>query len=203
MNNAVPLPLPNGIILAGSFTKFNGTTVGHLVRVTVNGTVDLNFNSGGSGLDDRTFKMYVPAGNSDIQIVGAFRNYNNGSDNTRHGIVAIDSDGVLQGNYAQISADSSTPGTVIALEDSGKGDGSIIIGGDFTGVGGKWHQNLAKVNWDGSTDHTYTASVDGKVNSLRFKNGNLLVAGHFGTANGVGRTSLARLISGNSPGRQL
>ena len=80
----------------------------------------------------------------------------------------------------------------------GQGDGSIIIGGDFTGVGGKWHQNLARVNWDGSTDHTYMANVDGVVNSLRSKNGNLLVAGHFGTANGVGRTSLARLISGGS-----
>ena len=102
VNNAVP-QFPNGIILAGSLTKFNGTTVGHLVRITSNGTVDATFNSGGSGLDDRTFKMYIPNGSSNIQIVGAFRHYNNGSDNTRHGMVVIDSNGGLQGNFAQIS----------------------------------------------------------------------------------------------------
>jgi uncharacterized delta-60 repeat protein len=194
VQHAVP-QFPNAIILAGNVTKFNNTDCGHLVRITSSGTVDNTFNSGGSGLDDRPFKVYIPEGSAYIQMVGAFRNYNNGSNNPRGGIALIDSNGGLQPNYALITTNSSTPGTVIALEDSNKGDGSIIIGGDFTGVGGKWHQNLAKVNWDGSTDHTFMSNVDGVVNTLRSKNGNLLVAGHFGTANGVGCTSLARLNS--------
>jgi uncharacterized delta-60 repeat protein len=197
VHHAIP-QFPSAIILAGTFTSFNGTACGHLVRITSSGTVDSTFNPGGSGFDDRTYKVYIPNGGSNINIVGAFRNYNNGSDNARHGIVVLDSNGGLQGNYAQISADSSTPGTVIAMEDASQGDGSLIIGGDFTGVGGKWHQNLAKVNQDGSTDNTYTANVDGVVTSLRTSNGNQLVAGHFGAANGVGRTSLARLSADGS-----
>ncbi len=80
---------------------------------------------------------------------------------------------------------------MIALE--GTGDGSIMIGGDFTGVGGKFHQSLARLNWDGSTDHSFVANVDGVVSSLRLRDDKLLLAGHFGMALGVGRTSLARL----------
>ena len=101
--------------------------------------------------------------------------------------------------YANVTANSNTPGTVLAVEEGLPG-GSIIIGGDFTGVGGKFHQNLAVLNWDGSTNHSFVSNVDGVVNSLTSRDGNkLLLAGNFGSALGVGRTSLARLIVDSSP----
>jgi uncharacterized delta-60 repeat protein len=190
VQHAVP-QFPNGIILGGNLTVFNGTTCGHLVRIKNDGTVDSTFNAGGSGLDDRPFKVYPPNGNPNLQVLGAFRNYD---DNPRGGIARIDpNNGTLLSNYTGVSANSTTPGTVISLEGTWQGDGSIIIGGDFTGVGGKWHQNLAKINWDGSTDHSFISNVDGVVNSLRSRDDKMLVAGQFGTVNGVGCTSLARL----------
>ena len=73
----------------------------------------------------------------------------------------------------------------------------FIIAGDFTGVGGKFHQNLARLNWDGSVDASFTSNVDGVVYYLRqawtgSTNNQMLVAGEFGQANGLVRTSLAR-----------
>ncbi len=183
------------VVLGGSLTAFNGTSCGHLVRLNTNGTVDTSFNNPGTpgtGADDRTFKLYQPLNQDYYQILGAFRNYN-GTGTPRGGIASIDLNGNLLGNYASVTANSSTPGTVHAVESTSQGDGSIIIGGDFTGVGGKYHQNLAKLNWNGSTDHSFISNVEGVVNSLRSRDARLLVAGNFGTANGVGRTSVARL----------
>jgi hypothetical protein len=182
------------LILGGNLTSFNNTTCGHLVRLNTNGTVDLNFNNPvtpgvlGSGVDDRTFGLFVIPGFSNILgITGAFRNYN---DKNRGGIASIDMSGNLQDSFKNFASVSNTPGTVYAMEWGP--NGQQMIGGDFTGVGGKWHQNLALLKWDGSTDHTFVNNVDGVVRKLWSDlNNNMLVGGTFGAANGVGRTSLA------------
>ena len=138
----------------------------------------------------------IVSGSTNIQITGAFRNYNDPSiaSNHRGGIATLNSNGVLQGNYANVSTVSTTPGTVYAMEWDYSG---FLIAGDFTGVGGKWHGNLARLNWDGSVDPSFLHNVDGVVTYLRqawtgSTNNDMLVAGNFGAADGVGCTSLAR-----------
>lgn len=184
----------SNVVVGGNLTSFNGVPCGKLVRLDANGNVDPSFNTGGSGLDDRPWRIYqpkVPQGttNPNFQILGAFRHYNG---TPRGGIVTLSSNGSLQPNYANVSTISSTPGTIFAM---GWGpNGQQIIGGDFTGVGGKWHQGLAAINWDGSVDSAFLHNVDGVVRRLWGDlNGNMLVAGNFGLANAVGRTSVARL----------
>ena len=201
-DHAVTQIQPQGskVVLGGNISKVNGTNCGHIVRLDTNGKVDNTFNvvsgGNGSGLDDRVKRMYIVSGSTNIQITGAFRNYNDPSiaSNHRGGIATLNSDGVLQGNYANVSTVSTTPGTVYAMEWDNSG---FIIGGDFTGVNGKWHGNLARLNWDGSVDPSFLHNVDGVVTYLRqawtgSTNNDMLVAGNFGTADAVGRTSLAR-----------
>ncbi len=183
----------SNVVLGGNFTSVNGAPCGKLVRLTTNGNVDGSFNPGGSGLDDRPWRIYQPKSSTNFQILGAFRHYN-GTANPRGGMVTLDNNGVLQSNYANVSTISTTPGTVYAMEWDYNG---VLIGGDFTGVGGKWHPGLARLNWDGTVDPSFLHNVDGVVTYLRqawtdSPNNDMLVAGNFGAADGVGCTSLAR-----------
>jgi uncharacterized delta-60 repeat protein len=179
------------VILAGNLTSFNNSPCGHLVRLNSNGTVDTTFTTNaGKGADDRIFKLYQPAGGAGLQIVGSFQNYYN-SNTPRHGIASLDTSGNLQAAYANVTPQSNTPGTVYAIEDSPAG---LYIGGDFTGVGGKFHQNLARLHFDGSVDDTFISTVEGQVRSVRgLDNGQVLIAGNFGAASGYGCAGLARL----------
>jgi len=195
----------SNVVLGGNFYSFNGVACGHIVRLDPNGNVDPSFNvvgtGNGSGLDDRVKKMYQLSGSTNIQVTGAFRSYNSTltTPNLRGGIATLSSNGVLQANYANVATVSTTPGTVYAMEWDQSG---VLIGGDFTGVNGKWHQNLARLNWDGSVDPAFLHNVDGVVTYLRqawidSTHNDMLVAGNFGAADGVGCTSLARYNMNN------
>jgi hypothetical protein len=199
-------------ILSGNLVSFNVTPCGRLVRLnysgTIGGTVDTSFVSAGSptaGADDRINRLESfatsPTG-SYLQILGAFQHYNG---TARGGIATLNpSDGSLYAsNYpSPFAANSNTPGTVYAMDtvyvsNGQTGQSDIVIGGDFTGVNGKYHQNLAYLNLDGSLDSNFPITVfEGQVNAIRgLDNGSVLVAGNFVQAQGYGCTSLARLNS--------
>jgi uncharacterized delta-60 repeat protein len=185
-------------VLTGYLTKFNGTPCGHIVRINTSGIVDPDFNANASGADDRIFRAYIPNGATTIRILGSFRNYN---DTSRGGIATLSSNGsIISDVYAGVTAHSNTPGKVRAMAWDQSG---FIIGGDFTGVGGKWHQNLARFNWDGSVDASFLCNVDGDINSMISNGNQRLLVGTFGATNGVGRTSLARLNITYSTGPNL
>ena len=114
----------------------------------------------------------------------------------RRGITTLDVNGNLQPSYIGVAANSNTPGTVYALGTAwgNQGQPQSVLGGDFTGVGGKFHQNLARLNPDGSVDDSFPSLVEGQVNAIRtLDGGQILVAGNFGMAQGYGCTSLARV----------
>jgi hypothetical protein len=186
------------IYLAGNLTKFNGTAYGHVVCLNADGTVNTGFNySGGvptAGADDRIFKLYKPPGINGFHILGAFQNYNS---STHHCIARLNLDGTIAGDTA-VNPTSTTPGTVYAIAEIWGSDGQnwwnyLVIGGDFTGVNGKFRQNLAFLNKDGSLAD-WPAVFEGPVKFLREQeDGSLLVAGNFGQAKGYGCTGLALL----------
>ena len=199
-------------ILSGIFTSFNGTPCGHITRLNYSpsagyGTVDTAFNTNaGIGADDRPFRLYQPTGSSSLQILGAFKHYYNATTD-RGGIATLDVNGNLQSSYADVAANSSTPGTVYAVNKvylpTGQFSGQldIVIGGDFTGVNGKYNQNLAYLNLDGSLDPDRAGMMveGGPVKSISEEwNGQVLVAGNFARAKGYGCTGLARLNSDSS-----
>jgi len=80
-------------------------------------------------------------------------------------------------------------------------DGTILVGGAFTSVGGQSRTNLARLNADGSLDGGFNpgpgGSIYSSVSSLAVQaDGKILLGGLFTTLSGHGRTNLARL---NSP----
>lgn len=195
-------------VLAGNFTSFNGTSYGHLVRLNLNGTVDTNFNytsgSPNAGADDRIFKLYKRANQSSLQILGSFQTYN-GSANPRHCIANLDGvTGAVTSAYSGVNpttTGSAAIGTVYAIGEIWGNEGTnwwnyLVLGGDFTGVNGKFNMNLAFINKDGTLPDHNGGMTEGPVKCIRsLGDGSALIGGNFGYSLGVGCTGLLHLTS--------
>ena len=76
-------------------------------------------------------------------------------------------------------------------------NGKILIAGGFSTVPGAVGGGIARLNADGTIDHTFLNGIsgtDGSVSSVAMQNdGKLIIVGDFTTVNGVSRTNIARL----------
>src|SRR5262245_28315265 len=73
-------------------------------------------------------------------------------------------------------------------------DGKVIIGGEFSAVGGTPRSHIARVNVDGSLDTTFDPGADGPVASLAVQaDGKILAGGGFTMLGGQPRPSIGRL----------
>jgi uncharacterized delta-60 repeat protein len=73
-------------------------------------------------------------------------------------------------------------------------DAKILVGGDFSEVGGQPHNNIARLNPDGSLDAGFDPSFDEEVFTLAVQNdGKILVGGDFSQVNGQAHAGIARL----------
>ncbi|MBS1792277.1 MAG: VCBS repeat-containing protein [Acidobacteria bacterium] len=78
-------------------------------------------------------------------------------------------------------------------------DGKILIGGQFTGVGGQTRNYLARLNPDGSLDAAFAPVVNNPVVAIGLQtDGKILIGGYFTTAGGQARTYVARLNADGS-----
>lgn len=78
-------------------------------------------------------------------------------------------------------------------------DGKLLVGGDFTNIGGVAHSYIARLNSDGSYDSSFNANLNANVFSIALQaDGRIIIAGNF-TAVGAGaRAHLARLNADGS-----
>jgi uncharacterized delta-60 repeat protein len=177
------------LVLNGYFNDFNGTTCGYMVRLNNNGSVDGEFNKGGSGADDRIWNVFKQVNGSWVAM-GAFQSFNGSS---RQCLATLDSSGQLTDTLPEFTTSVPTSSAkVYAIQDSPQG---IYIAGTFSRYGGKLHRRVARVKFDGKPDDSFRAGIGGMVYSICTQDdGKLLIAGHFGAGTGyVGCTSLARL----------
>ncbi|HEX8197861.1 MAG TPA: BACON domain-containing carbohydrate-binding protein [Pyrinomonadaceae bacterium] len=73
-------------------------------------------------------------------------------------------------------------------------DGKILIGGDFTSLGGQSRSRIARLNTDGSLDESFNPNANNRVNKITIQpDGKILVAGSFTSIAGQTRYHLARL----------
>ena len=111
------------IIVGGSFTDYDGNSVGRICRLDVNGNIDLTFNSGGTGFDSAVFAISIL--DDDSMIVGGdFTTYNGGTWNR---IIKLDSDGSVVSSF---SLPTGFDGQVLTITVSSTGD--MYVSGYFT-----------------------------------------------------------------------
>jgi uncharacterized delta-60 repeat protein len=73
-------------------------------------------------------------------------------------------------------------------------DGGVLVGGNFTRLGGQPRNQLGRLNGDGTLDNSFNSGVDGSVQSLVLQaDGKILVGGGFTRLSGQRRYYLGRL----------
>ena len=182
---------PDGkLLIPGTFTTYNGTTVGRIVRINTDGTLDTSFNTNlGTGANAQVFNTEVQS-DGKIVITGLFSTVNGIA---RPGIARLNSDG---------SVDTSFNATVITAggnfyHTSTQSDGKIVMTGNYIlTISGTTYNRIMRFNSDGSLDTTFAPAITGGSNAVFSRiqpDGKIIVNGNFTTVNGTPRGRIARL----------
>ena len=141
----------NKIIVGGLFTQYDGTSVGRICRLNVDGTIDNTFNSGGTGFNSFVYKLQILSDDS-ILAVGGFTTYN-GSNYNR--IIKLNSDGSVNATFNILAGFN---GNVLNLLSSS--DNSIYVSGYFTSYqGSTTPTGILKLNSNGNPDFTFNSNM--------------------------------------------
>ena len=198
------------IVVAGSFTHFDGRLRMNIVRLNPDGSLDETFDPG-QGADDAIYSVALEA-DGQILIGGAFKHY----------------DGVPCGGVARIHAGNlrkptlepaPSAGSVDMTFDPGTGandriesmalrpNGTIIAGGLFDSYNGVKRDRVVSILPDGGLDQSFnlanateTRDPQRAVYDITIQpNGRIIVAGSFKHLGGWFAPHLTRLMPDGSP----
>lgn len=192
------------ILIGGSFTQVNGIARTGIARLNTDGTVDMSFNPGGTGIggswggDLRVWSIAVKnaavATDRRIFIGGQFEQYNGTFIGTRGGVAALFENGSRDMAWNPLVGS----GPVYTMLYDNILD-KLYIGGEFWKVGTVDKIRLARLNANGTLDNAYSIGAawefpNQSVTSMALTaGGKLLMGGYFTAVKGITSRGLARL----------
>ncbi|MCU0431705.1 MAG: hypothetical protein MUF42_17220, partial [Cytophagaceae bacterium] len=181
--------LPDGKILVGGyFSVYNGISRGRIVRLNLDGSVDLTFNPG-TGANDGIFEVALQA-DGKLVIVGAFTTFNGVS---RNRVARLNSDGSLDTSF-----DPGTGANADVHSVAIQVDGKIWIGGEFNIYNGMSRNKVACLNTNGS-EVAIPNLASGVVKSLVLQSdGKVLIGGDFSLYGSSSAKNIVRLNADGS-----
>ena len=187
--NALVVQADGRILLGGSFTNLGGAIRNKIGRLMPDGTLDNSFDPGANAV------VYAFAEQADGKILAAGSFTTLGGGGT--GATACSKIGRLHPNgTVDVTLDPGSDGTVVAF--AVQPDGKILVGGEFTFLGGGARYNLARLNPNGTLDIGFSANtsggVSGGVSAIAVQaDGKIVIGGDFEFILGATRHRLARL----------
>lgn len=191
--DAVAIQEDGQVVIGGTFTSFNGTTVGRLARLTINGTLDTTFNPGGTGLNGNGYiTAYELKIQPDEKIVvgGAFTSYNGILLNN---LIRLNTNGSIDNTFNPGGSAASDPVLDLLL----LADNRIVFSGLVNSYNGTTIGRIGCLNTDGTLDNTFntggTASNDLVFAIAETTDNKLVIGGIFTSYNGTAINRVARL----------
>lgn len=185
--------LANGkIMIAGSFTLYNGAVRNRIAKLNSDGTLDLTFNS--SLLIDQSVEALEIQPDGKILIGGYFTTVGSSSRNL---LARLNADASLDTSFSVGTGFSPNRVTDIALQ----ADGKIIVVGFFTTYNGVTCNRIVRLNSNGSRDTSFNVgtAADSYISSVAIQSdGKIILAGTFSNFNGVAKYGIVRLNSDGS-----
>jgi uncharacterized delta-60 repeat protein len=189
----------NKIIVGGSFTDFNGTSVYRIVRLNSDGTRDTAFTTNtGTGAPGIINSIAIQT-DGKIIVVGGFTNFNN---RTARRIIRLNSDGTIDTAFLDNiynAANATIYKAVIQL------DGKIILVGGFTIFDGTSTvypsiNGIVRLNSNGTTDTSFSTNLGSGTVNLIYEaaiqlDGKIILVGPFTTFSGISINRIVRLNS--------
>ena len=145
------------VLVGGSFTNFNNVTVGNLVRLNVDGSVDTNFNvTVGASSAVRAIAIQ---GDESVLLGGDFTSVNGTALNH---VARLNADGTVDAAFVTaIGAGASSSVNAIAVQP----DNRIVLVGDFTQANGVNRNSITRLLPTGAVDPTINFG-DGANNNI-------------------------------------
>jgi uncharacterized delta-60 repeat protein len=151
VNAVVVQPADNKSIIGGDFSSYNGASRHGIARINIDGQLDTTFDPG-DGVSVATgdfISALALQPDGKVIVAGSFSSFNG---HACGNIARLNADGSLDTAFLN-KAGAGASGTVRSLVL--RGDGTIILGGDFTSYNGIVRNYVARLNADGSLDTTY------------------------------------------------
>ncbi|MBI5772005.1 MAG: immunoglobulin domain-containing protein [Verrucomicrobia bacterium] len=189
---AIEVQADGKILLAGSFSSYNGTTLSNFARLLADGALDPTFAP--AALNSAAFAVGLL--NDGSILVGGF--FSSAGTTSTIGLTRFATDG--SGPVAGLAPGLMTVGTVNRIVPLA--GGRVLVGGSFTRVNGATVPHLARLDSSGALDATFNSGGTGFGSSvIDFfvqGDGRIVVTGAFVGYNGVTRNRLARLNADGS-----
>ncbi len=184
------------LVIGGGFTTYNGAPASRVARLTADGALDLTY---GAGASSGVVNTVIAQSAGRILIGGNFTNANNASP-ARPALAQLEADGTTTA-LALGALSGGSPSTInaIAIQPS---DGKIVVGGNFTTIGGNITRNrLARVDGttgavDSTTDFAIGSGPGSVVRTVAVDSSHrILVGGDFTSFDGLPASRYLRLTS--------
>lgn len=170
------------LIVAGSFSSFNGRSCDDIVRLNPDGSIDTTFNPPSSNSRLRCVKLQA---DGKILVGGS-------QIGSSYGIVRLNADGTVDPTFDASATTTTVNSDVYAIDL--QDDGKILIGGRFD-------RGIARLNLDGTLDSTLDvgSGVTSSIYSLKvLDDGQILLGGSFSSYNGVSVPDFIKITQGGS-----
>ena len=179
------------IIVGGSFTSYNGTTINRIVRLNTDGSRDTTFVTG-TGFNNPV-NCITQQSDGKLVVAGAFTSYNG---TTINRIVRLNTNGSIDSSFA---TGTGLNGLVQSMAQ--QSDGKFIVSGPFSTYNSAGVSTIIRLNTNGSRDTSFSTGngFTGTVYSIfQQSDGKLVVGGDFIAYNGVTVNNIVRLNTNGS-----
>lgn len=190
---ALARTLDGSLLVGGDFTSFNGVTnLNRLVRLTADGLLDTNFNTGGGFNAAVSALVLRPDGR--LILGGQFTNFVAPlATNPASFLVGLGTNGAADGAF-NLGTGPNNAVFALALQP----DGKVVIGGQFSSVNGTNRTFVARLLADGRLDPSFNPLLapNQAVRALAVQaDGMILLGGDFTAVNGFNHGYLARVTT--------
>ncbi len=193
---------PDGkILVGGNFTSIGGQLRNKMARLSVYGPADLTFDPNSNAL----VRSIIVQADGNILVGGDFTYIGN---QTRNRIARLNTDSA--------KADAFNPNAYITIPPNPcsvnsialQTDGNILVIGDFTTIGGRLRNHIARLNTTtGAADSTFNPIVSGASTTVSAINvqpdGKILIGGGFTSVDSNPRNRIARLSADSAALQEL
>jgi uncharacterized delta-60 repeat protein len=174
-NDSVSVQSNGQIVIGGSFSTWNGVTVGRIVRLNADGTRDTAFTTNTGTGANNTVRATRVQSDQRIIVVGQFTTWNSV---TVGRIVRLNANGTRDTTFTTNTGTAANGNIADARIQS---NGQIIIAGSFTTWNGVTVNGIVRLNADGTRDTTFTTNTGtagtGTESIALQSNGQILLAG--------------------------
>jgi uncharacterized delta-60 repeat protein len=160
------------IVLGGNFTSYQNNSQNYIIRLNIDGSKDVSFNSG-TGFDNSILSIIIQP-DEKIILGGNFTSFQGNNINR---IIRLNSDGSNDSSFNSGSGFDNSINSMI-LQTNGK----IILGGAFLTYQGTTVNRIICLNNDGSKDSSFNSGIgfDNTINSILIQtDGKIILSGAF------------------------